>query len=32
MHQSIMTKMKKCTSKDWIVDTAVIHGIEIFEC
>ena len=33
MHKSIMTKIKKSDSKDWIVlDVVIKHIIKIFEC
>ena len=33
MHQSIMTKIKNCASKDWIVlDVIIKHNIKIFVC
>ena len=33
MHQSIMTKIKGCAYKDWIVLDAIIkHSIKNFEC
>ena len=33
MHQSIMTKIKNCASKDWIVlDIIIKYGFKIFEC
>ena len=33
MHQSIVRKTKKYTSKDWIVlDVIIKHSIMIFEC
>ena len=33
MHKSIMTKIKKYDSKDWIgLDVVIKHIIKIFEC
>ena len=33
MHQSIMTKIKNYTSKDWFVLHVIIkHSIKIYEC
>ena len=30
MHQSVMMKIKKFLSEDWILKTIVEHGIKIF--
>ena len=32
IHESIMTKIKRFLSKDWIVKTIVEYGIKIFKC
>ena len=32
MYQTIMMKIKKSASKDWIIETIVKHNIKVFEC